>query len=318
MEVAEGLDLVGKRVMLSFYALATRCPILASVWCYALSGTGTAPRRMVLAGERDVRSPICLRACYAVSGTFVAFGAMSLRACYAVSGTGVAFGAMNLRACYAVSGNGAAYGATKSGIVRHVRYWHGVWCCRYAMFGTRSAVLTQRMLLPGSSPSDDRSRRKGMLLRILRIRFTTAGTDGRSGARDTLRVSSTDFTGHATGVRSAAHRWQHPRCPRPGPTLSAYARAMRCPVLRERMPPPVRRSRGEVPRGATSLRNGTDIALFCYQPASLLCAVRRSCYLRYLRYLRYLPTLTTLPAVSGSDLATYGTYGINAYATYSV
>eukprot|EP00961_Rhodomonas_salina_P303411 3941220-Rhodomonas_salina.1 len=45
-----------------------------------------------------------LRACYALSGTGLAYVAMGLRACYALSGTDLAYAAMGLRACYALSG----------------------------------------------------------------------------------------------------------------------------------------------------------------------------------------------------------------------
>eukprot|EP00961_Rhodomonas_salina_P212794 2874201-Rhodomonas_salina.3 len=60
--------------------------------------------------------------------------ATSLRACYAMSGTGIAYRDMHLRACYAMSGTGIAYGTTpcpvlsQHMVLRHVRYWHTIWC----------------------------------------------------------------------------------------------------------------------------------------------------------------------------------------------
>eukprot|EP00961_Rhodomonas_salina_P092859 1249926-Rhodomonas_salina.1 len=62
---------------------------------------------------------IRLRACYAISGTDIAYGAVRLRACYAIPGTNLAYGAIRLlayafglRACYAMSSTDLAYGAT--------------------------------------------------------------------------------------------------------------------------------------------------------------------------------------------------------------
>eukprot|EP00961_Rhodomonas_salina_P279354 3773819-Rhodomonas_salina.1 len=100
---------------------------------------------------------------------------MSLRACYAMSGTHIAYGALSLRACNAMSGNVKAY--------QPMRLLHDArWICRgrercgfllYAMSstdlaygaislcdtqcaaqpafgcGTRCPVLTERMVLPG-------------------------------------------------------------------------------------------------------------------------------------------------------------------------
>eukprot|EP00961_Rhodomonas_salina_P174870 2358836-Rhodomonas_salina.4 len=50
-------------------------------------------RRDVLFRLRRVDSAICLRACYAMSGTEIAYSAICLRACYAMSGTEIADGA---------------------------------------------------------------------------------------------------------------------------------------------------------------------------------------------------------------------------------
>eukprot|EP00961_Rhodomonas_salina_P027935 377831-Rhodomonas_salina.6 len=52
-----------------------------------------------------VSSAIVLRACYAMSGTEIAYVAIGLRPCYAMSGTGIAYGAIGLRACCSVSGS---------------------------------------------------------------------------------------------------------------------------------------------------------------------------------------------------------------------
>eukprot|EP00961_Rhodomonas_salina_P261626 3535963-Rhodomonas_salina.3 len=122
-----------------------------SVRCDAMSGT----RRMTRGSKRSsssrpqpprVSSPISLRACYAISGTGIAYGAISLRACYAISGTDLAYGAISLRACYAMSGTDLAYGASSGGssnssntaaagrilgyfptrLLRDVRYAHSV------------------------------------------------------------------------------------------------------------------------------------------------------------------------------------------------
>eukprot|EP00961_Rhodomonas_salina_P138216 1859540-Rhodomonas_salina.1 len=67
---------------LSPYALATRCPRML------LPGAGAG------AGDAPVISAICLRACYAMSGTDMAYGAVRLaraRQCPAMSGTDIAY-----------------------------------------------------------------------------------------------------------------------------------------------------------------------------------------------------------------------------------
>eukprot|EP00961_Rhodomonas_salina_P301648 3940555-Rhodomonas_salina.1 len=95
-------------------APSVSCPICLSA-CYAMSGTDTA---------------ICLRACYAMSSTETA---ISLRACYAMSSTDTA---ICLRACYAMSGTdtcivlSADAHATRCPVLR--------WRC-YAMSGTELA-----------------------------------------------------------------------------------------------------------------------------------------------------------------------------------
>eukprot|EP00961_Rhodomonas_salina_P272132 3677535-Rhodomonas_salina.2 len=60
-----------------------RCPVLT----YAMLLPDTSCSR-----RRQVRSciPYCLRACYAVSGTDTAYGAICLCVRYAMSGTGIA------------------------------------------------------------------------------------------------------------------------------------------------------------------------------------------------------------------------------------
>eukprot|EP00961_Rhodomonas_salina_P208059 2807825-Rhodomonas_salina.1 len=45
-----------------------------------------------------------------MSGTKLAYGAISLCACYAMSGTDLAYGAISLCACYAMPGTEIAYG----------------------------------------------------------------------------------------------------------------------------------------------------------------------------------------------------------------
>eukprot|EP00961_Rhodomonas_salina_P211617 2857511-Rhodomonas_salina.1 len=44
--------------------------------------------------EEEVTSAMCLRACYAMPGTDLAYGAMCLRAYYAIPGTDRAYGSM--------------------------------------------------------------------------------------------------------------------------------------------------------------------------------------------------------------------------------
>eukprot|EP00961_Rhodomonas_salina_P000495 6849-Rhodomonas_salina.7 len=46
--------------------------------------------------QGQVRYPICLRECYAMSGTDKAYDAIGLRTCYAMSGTDLAYGAASL------------------------------------------------------------------------------------------------------------------------------------------------------------------------------------------------------------------------------
>eukprot|EP00961_Rhodomonas_salina_P169136 2278894-Rhodomonas_salina.3 len=67
--------------------------------------------RAALPGTAQPRRscPICLRACYAMSGTSIVYPAMCLRACYAMSGTSIDYPAMCLRACCAMSGTDTPY-----------------------------------------------------------------------------------------------------------------------------------------------------------------------------------------------------------------
>eukprot|EP00961_Rhodomonas_salina_P125648 1692761-Rhodomonas_salina.3 len=66
--------------------------------------------------------------------------AMDLRACYAKSGTHLAYDATCLRASYAIPGTDIAYAATRYLRSRKPRY----------ICATRCAVLTERMVLPAS------------------------------------------------------------------------------------------------------------------------------------------------------------------------
>eukprot|EP00961_Rhodomonas_salina_P212402 2867994-Rhodomonas_salina.1 len=90
------------------------------------SAVGCAPYRPTLS-LRNLRywrtCVISLWACYAMSGTDVAYGATSfgllaaesgqLRYCYAMSGTDIMFRAIGLGACYALSGTDSAYDAAR-------------------------------------------------------------------------------------------------------------------------------------------------------------------------------------------------------------
>eukprot|EP00961_Rhodomonas_salina_P301262 3940391-Rhodomonas_salina.2 len=97
---------------------ATKVLVLARLWCYAMSGTDREPMvprirykmlgtdwRPVVPG-RNVRHPIRLRACYAVSGSEIAYAAICLHAWYAMCGTEIAYG-------YAKCGTEIAYGAMR-------------------------------------------------------------------------------------------------------------------------------------------------------------------------------------------------------------
>eukprot|EP00961_Rhodomonas_salina_P012744 171753-Rhodomonas_salina.3 len=78
-----------------------------------------------------VRQPICLRCCYAMPGTDIAYGAISLSTCYALPGTGMA------RTRYAVPGTdravrfcGAGIGVLRQSsalIVRDKELYDGMW-----------------------------------------------------------------------------------------------------------------------------------------------------------------------------------------------
>eukprot|EP00961_Rhodomonas_salina_P155375 2092406-Rhodomonas_salina.1 len=78
----------------------------ARVWCYRPTRCAEEDKY-----EKDnplegqVAYPICLCACYAMSGTGLAYDVICLRACYAMSGTGLAFGT-----AYAMPGTENAYG----------------------------------------------------------------------------------------------------------------------------------------------------------------------------------------------------------------
>eukprot|EP00961_Rhodomonas_salina_P140102 1885436-Rhodomonas_salina.2 len=91
--------------------LVQRCIVLRVR--YAMSGAereyGAYAATRLLDGRRA--GAIRLPTCYAMSGTDVAYAAMSLRACYAMSSADTASGPMSLRSCYAVSGSDLAYAA---------------------------------------------------------------------------------------------------------------------------------------------------------------------------------------------------------------
>eukprot|EP00961_Rhodomonas_salina_P172601 2327690-Rhodomonas_salina.1 len=61
-----------------------------------------------------VNPAICLRERYAISGTDIAYVAISPRAPYGMPGTDIAYGAISLRASYAMPGTDIAYGAMPS------------------------------------------------------------------------------------------------------------------------------------------------------------------------------------------------------------
>eukprot|EP00961_Rhodomonas_salina_P139218 1873633-Rhodomonas_salina.1 len=96
--------------LLCCYALAMRCGVLR--WAM-LRQAKLSPEKTITMHRYVVSSATCLRACYAMSGTDIAYGATCLRACYAVSGTDMAHGAVCLGACYAMSGTDIAYGGTR-------------------------------------------------------------------------------------------------------------------------------------------------------------------------------------------------------------
>eukprot|EP00961_Rhodomonas_salina_P061623 827278-Rhodomonas_salina.7 len=82
------------------YSFATRCPEIA--W-----------ERKQEERMRQAQVANCLPACYAMSGTAIAYDSTS---CYAMSGTAIAYDSTS---SYAMSGNAIAYGATA---VHRVRY----------------------------------------------------------------------------------------------------------------------------------------------------------------------------------------------------
>eukprot|EP00961_Rhodomonas_salina_P221002 2987739-Rhodomonas_salina.2 len=61
----------------------------------------------------QVSSAICLRACYAVSDTAIAYDAISLCACYPMFGTDIAYAAIGLCEHYAMSGTEIAHGGRR-------------------------------------------------------------------------------------------------------------------------------------------------------------------------------------------------------------
>eukprot|EP00961_Rhodomonas_salina_P301868 3940643-Rhodomonas_salina.8 len=144
--------------------------------CYAMPGTGrgcgaTCIRtRCAMPGTDDADGPtrdvqklhhcwdvagtlyICLRACYAVFGTDVAYAAICLHAFYAVSSTDIAY-APTVVAGASRRGTLASYGspsdvgtdiAYAAVVLRGARYWYRL-CCYEA------AVLTKTMMLRGST-----------------------------------------------------------------------------------------------------------------------------------------------------------------------
>eukprot|EP00961_Rhodomonas_salina_P267808 3618292-Rhodomonas_salina.1 len=79
-------------LLLRCYARATPCPVLTKD-SMPLPGKGYAE----MDEEHPVCSAICLRACYAMSGTDLAYGAICLRSCYAMSGTDLGYAATRRR-----------------------------------------------------------------------------------------------------------------------------------------------------------------------------------------------------------------------------
>eukprot|EP00961_Rhodomonas_salina_P084083 1130297-Rhodomonas_salina.5 len=122
-------------------------------------------------GRMVVQVCISLRACYAVSGTELAYGATGCY--YGGSEPHSLFrrrvgSAISLRPSYAMSGADIAYGATTR-LLRDVRYWHSVWCfcasatrCPVLPYGVRCYRPTRATRCP-----DDRDH----LLRVLLVRL---------------------------------------------------------------------------------------------------------------------------------------------------
>eukprot|EP00961_Rhodomonas_salina_P285130 3852977-Rhodomonas_salina.1 len=81
-------------VPLSSYAFPTRCPVLT----YAMLLPGLPPELSARPPRCALLSAICLRACYAMSGTVTGYGVIILRSHYAMSGTDLAYAATRLRA----------------------------------------------------------------------------------------------------------------------------------------------------------------------------------------------------------------------------
>eukprot|EP00961_Rhodomonas_salina_P242224 3272292-Rhodomonas_salina.1 len=123
------------------------------VWCYATSGTDIAygaMRRPRMGRQRPgqqarilVGSATCLRACYAMPGTVMAYGTLCRRAynaLYARAGRGSELSAVPSRYRptdpYAISGTDIAYGATTFGAVCGTEIAYG-WC------GTEIAYCVQ-------------------------------------------------------------------------------------------------------------------------------------------------------------------------------
>eukprot|EP00961_Rhodomonas_salina_P303054 3941078-Rhodomonas_salina.6 len=217
-EVAYGMTREKRKLHeeVSAYGCAMRCPVLR--------------KRMVLCGVRFPslsawrgrnQVSISLRACYAMSGTDIAYGAISLRACYAMSGTGTFLSAypfatrrpvltqrlsayaratrsanlvlttdpasISLRGCYAESGTDIAYGATEKeeavfkALAKELRYPPTE---AYAMSGTDIAHGSARRRKPYAMSDTEIAYRTEIAYGTFRLRkpYALSGTDIAYGA----------------------------------------------------------------------------------------------------------------------------------------
>eukprot|EP00961_Rhodomonas_salina_P286511 3871306-Rhodomonas_salina.1 len=151
-----------------------------------------------------------------------------LRACYAMSGTQIAYGAL-LPACYVMSGTDMAYGRSylATSLLRHVWYSHCVWWQRADKGGELLAeTLVQRSQVTCA-----------IFLRAYPVGRPVTLVGFGMGARLIFRclqhLAKMGAAGSATSLRATSLRalaYALLAC------AKAYARATPCPVLTQRGP----------------------------------------------------------------------------------
>eukprot|EP00961_Rhodomonas_salina_P123653 1666245-Rhodomonas_salina.2 len=214
---------------LSAYALAMQCPVLR--YHMMLCAYALAMQYLVLTVAYDT---ICLRACYAMSGTQMMLSAHTAICLHAMSGTSKVYGATNIypiRCPVLMWRIPYVYGATSeplpySGTASSDESWYSL-RVSYAISGTELAYRAIGLRVSYEMSGTDIAR--GAI--VLRARHAMSSTDTAYGAvclRACYAMSGTDMCVGDTAPEGYTSLGNVPQ--------SCYAIAMQCPVLTSALP----------------------------------------------------------------------------------